>query len=366
MSMEISERDKQLLYIVIAIAILAGAFFFGFKNFSDKKAEYEAKTEQYNTEYAELIEYQKKRAEYVELTKQYGEKREEILASFEDGYNQENFIKTISDIESKDGVWVNGMEFVLPESVYEFVSVPGTYGVANTTSMEYIATYDEFKDMLASLLAINSKTTIVNMSAKYQEDTQLIEGEVTLTHYCIENLESKGPEVKIDLETGVDNIFDSSFVTSNSHTDGSEGSYILTDHDLAVIISQDEASNDSIIVGTTNDADAKDSISSDANETTELTITVDGKDGKYTISYQLGDEKYPSKNFEKGATFKPGDTLDLLVLSSIRADKKDKVAVKANLINNSDMKLNVLVSGDDESSPRFSAVKREGDIVIYR
>lgn len=368
MSMEISEKDKQLLYIVVAIAILAGAYFFGFKNFSDKADSYKAKTVQYNDMFNELIEHQKKRTYYSDITKQYTAEREEILAKYEDGYNQENFIKTISDIEAKDGVWVSDMEFQLPENIYQFTSVEGTYGFVNETTMEFVATYDEFKDFLASILAINSKTTISELAVEYDEENQVLEGELTLRHYSIGTLLSVGPEVQIDLDTGVTNIFDSNYVTSNTHTQGSEGSYILTDYDLAVIISQDDASNDSVIVGTTGDPDAKDSISNDINGTTELTITVDGSDGKYTISYQLGDEKYPAKNFEDGVNFKPGDTMDLLVLSSTRANKNDKVAVKANLINNSDMKLNVLVSGDDASSPRFTAAKREGkgEIVIYR
>lgn len=366
MSMEISEKDKQLLYIVAAVLILAAAFFFGFKNFTDQKDQYKEQTKTYNDEYTQLIELQKNRTEYQNLTEQYKIDRVAILEEFEDGYNQENIIKTISDIETQDSIWIKEMSFDESAVVYEFTSEKGLLGVENVMDMKFEGGYEEFKLLLKSLLDINSKTMIDKVKVKYKEDTQTLEGEISLKHYSVGTLLSEGPAVKIDLSTGVSNIFDSNVVTSNTQTSANAGSYILSDYDICTIISPDDATIDSVIVGTTNDAKAKDSLSSDKNETVELTITVDGKEGKYTVSYKLGDETYPAKKYEKGVSFEPGDTLDLLILSSARNGDKDKVAVKANLINNSDMKLNVLVSGDDASSPRFTAVTREGDITIYR
>lgn len=366
MNMEISDRDKQLIYIVAIIAIIAAAFFFGFKNFSDRKDEYKAQTQQYNDEYAALIEHQKNREEYKRMTTQYNEDREVILANYEDGYNQENMIKTINDIEQQDGVWISELAFAMPSDVYTFTSMENTFGVRNTTNIDFEASYTGFKDFLNSLLNIRSKTKINSVSVSYDEATQLLTGSVSIDHFSVATPASTGPTVNIDLPTGVGNIFDSDAVISNTHTQAANGSYILTDYDACVIISPDKSTLDAVIVGTTNDSAAKDSLSTDDNDTAELTIIFAGSDGKYTISYMLGDKQYPAKNFEKGVSFEPGNTLDLLVVSSLRDDNKDKVAVKANIINNTDMELNVLVSGDDTSSPRFSAVKREGEITIYR
>lgn len=366
MSMEISEKDKQLLYVVAALLILVAAFFFGFRNFSDKKDDYKEKTKEYNEQYSELIELQKNRNEYQNLTEQYKVDREAILAQYEDGYNQANLIKTVSDIEKQDSIWINEMSFTEPAVVYTFASEANLSGIENAVDIAFEGGYEEFKLLLASILDINSKTVISEMKVKYKEDTQTLEGEIALKHYSVAAPLSTGPNPTVDLPVGVSNIFDSNMVTSNTQTSANVGSYILSDYDICTIISPDDATIDSVIVGTTNDAKAKDSLSYDKNETVELTITVDGKDGKYTVSYKLGDKTYPAKNYEKGVSIKPGDTLDLLVLSSARNSDKDKVAVKANLINKSDMKLNVLVSGDDASSPRFTAVTREGDITIYR
>lgn len=365
-NMELSDKDKQLLYIVVAIAILAAAFFFGYRNFSSQKDSYKEQAQQYNDQYASLIEYQKNRENYKKDTAKFNEDREAILNGYEVGYNQENMIKTLNDIEKDDSIWFKELSFAQPEEVYTFTSESGTIGVSNATTIGFAGGYTEFKSMLASVLGINSKTKITTLNVTFDEANQILEGELGIEHYSLYKLGATGPDVNIDLPVGVTNIFDSNGVVSTSQTQASNGSYILTDYDVCMIISPDKSTFDSVILGTTNDDKAKDSVTVDDNATVEATITFNGSDGKYTVSYTLGDKKYPAKNFDAGAKLTPGDTLDLLVLSSPRDDNKDKVSVKANLINNTDMKLNVLVSNDDTSSPRFSAAKKEGEITIYR
>lgn len=366
MSLEMSDRDKTLIYVIVIFAILGAAYYFGFRNFSAQKESYKAEAASYDEEYSTLIELQKNRKQYTEDTERFETERANELTAFEDGYNQENFIKTMSDIEKASDVWLQSMKFDPQELLYQFSTEEGLNGYGNTTTMSFQGEYTGFKTFLASVLAINSKTVINTMNAKYDKESGIVICDLKVTHYSVGSIISTGPDVTIDMPAGISNIFDSDMVVSTTQSEASNADYILTDYDLCVVISPDNATIDSVIVGTTNDDGAKDSLSTDENATAELTITIDGSDGKYTVSYKLGDETYPSKNYEKGVSFKPGDTLDLLVASSIRDGKNDKVAVKANLINNSDMKLNVLVSGDDPSSPRFSAVTREGDIMIYR
>lgn len=366
MSMEISDRDKTLLYIVASILILAAAYFFGYKNFMDKRNDYKAQAQSAHEEYLTLIELQKNRKMYVDMTEKLNVAREQILTEYEDGYSQSNMIKELIDIEKSTAIWISEISFNLPENVYTFQSENGLLGIKNSTTISYEGSYTEWKLMLASMLNINSKTKIDSVSVKYDEADQLCEGEINISHYSVANAETLEPKVQYSLPAGISNIFDSAAVTSNTQTQAVNANYILTDYDVCILINPDKSTFDSVIVGTTNDSSAKDTVTSDENGSIDVTITVDGKDGDYTLSYKVGDKTYPARNYDKGVDFKPGDTLDLLVESSVRDGNDDKVAVKANLINNSDMKLNVLVHGDDTVSPRFSTATREGDITIYR
>lgn len=366
MNMEMSEKDKQLLYIVAALLIVAASYFFGYRNFANKTSEYKAQTQVYLDEYSRLFELQKNREQYTKMTTEYENQRAEILTAYKEGFSRQNLIMMLADIEDEKELWISEMQFVEEEVLYNFASEAGTCGVVNTTKMSFEAGYVEFKAFIDALLTMDSKTTIDTLNVTYDEELSLLDGEIVLSHYTIVTPTTVAPTVDIDLPVGVDNIFDSTAVVSGASTDGVNADYILTDYDACVVVNANDSTFDSIIVGTTNDSDAKDSLSVDENSTQELTMTVTGSDGKYTISYKLGDKTYPAKNYEKGANLKPGSTLDLLVLSSVRSGNKDKVAVKVNLINESDMKLNVLVSGDDTTSPRVSFDKREGDIEIYR
>lgn len=365
-NMEISDKDKQLIFIIAAIAIIAAAYFFGWRNFSDQKDAYKAQAKQYDDEYASLIEHQKKREEYKALTDVYTERKAEILGKYENDFSQEYLIKTLDDIEVADEAWFESYGFAQPEVVYAFTTEQNTAGVMNAISISYEGEYEVFKKMLTSYLDIKSQTKINTVSVSYDEANQLCKGEVSLSHFYVATPESSVPDVKLDMPVGVANIFDSEGVVSNVQTQGVNGSYILTDYDACITINPAESTMDAVIVGTTGDAKAKDSVSTDENKSNEVTITFSGSDGKYTVSYEVGGKQYPAKNFEKGVAFKPGKTLDLLVKSSARENNKDKVAVKANIINNTDMELNVLVSDDDTNSPRFTAGKREGKVTIYR
>lgn len=366
MSMEISDRDKTLLYIIASIAILGAAYFFGFKNFMDKRSAYKAQAQSYHDEYTELIELQKNRPTYVELTEKYGAARGQVLTEFEDGFSQSKMMKTLIDIETASGIWMSDLTFSLPENVYTFSSENGLFGVKNNTNIRFEGSYGEVKALLASLLNINSKTVVNSVLIEYDEANQLCAGMVEISHFSLANAATEEPKVDYSIPFGVSDIFDSAAVTSNTQTQGVNANYILTDYDVCIIISPDQSTFDSVIVGTTNDSSAKDTVTSDENDSIDVTITIDGNDGNYKVSYKVGDKTYPARNYDKGVDFDPGDTLDLLVESSVRDGNNDKVAVRANLINNSDMKLNVLVHGDDTVSPRFSAVTREGDITIYR
>lgn len=366
MSMEISDRDKTLLYLVAAIVILFAAYFFGFRNFNDKKDGFKAETVSINDEYNRLIEYQKKRQEYVDMTKKYKEDEELVLAEYSNTYTQESLIKLITDMEKNDNVFVKDIAFVEPQNVYTFTYRPELTGMKSDMNISFEGKYEEFKKFVNDVLAIDSKTIISQMSVSWNATDEFVDASLAISYFAVNDINKEQEQTKIDIPIGLGNIFKSNSVANTSVTSVQNANYILSDYDISVVISQADADMDAVIVGTTNDSKAKDSLANDTNGTQDLTITVDGSEGKYTVSYKLGKDTYPAKKYEEGVNFKPGDTLDILVLSSARTGNDDKVSVRAEIVNNTDMPLNILVSGDDTSSPRFSVTKKVGDITIFR
>lgn len=370
MSMELSDKDKNLLYIVVSLLILAAAYFFGFRNFADQTNTYKEKTENYNAEYSRLIEMQKNRTEYIEKTTKYEEDREKILNIYQDGYTQDDFIMELHTISEKDNIYISDITMSPTEVVYSFSTVAGTVGEVNSSEIEFECDYLSFKDFITDVLKMNTKTVANILDVEYEyEDERPVQGSITFQHYNLRDMETVDPVPTIDHPVGIKNIFDSTDMIIGAVAGGAaakNGDYILTNYDACVVVNSNTSGFDSVIVGTTNDSKAKDSISFADNASTDLKIIVNGKNGKYTIAYEMAGKQYPAKKFEEGVSFKPGDTLDLLILSSERASDKDKVAVKVALENKSDMKLNVLVYGDDKKSPRVTFTERNGDMEIFR
>ncbi|MCM1467461.1 MAG: hypothetical protein NC086_04885, partial [Alistipes sp.] len=160
MSMEISDRDKGLLYIVAAFAILFAAYFFGFRNFNDKKDTFKAETASINDEYNRLIEHQKKRQEYIDKTKKYREDEERILLDYSNTYSQESLIKLLGDMENSDQVYVKDVSFVEPQIVYSFAYRTELTGIQSDMNISFEGNYQDFKNFVNDILAIDSKTII--------------------------------------------------------------------------------------------------------------------------------------------------------------------------------------------------------------
>jgi len=104
----LQERDKIILYVLAAGIILAAAYFFGYKNFSEQRDKYKAEAASLNEEYNSLIVLQKNREQYKADTVTYQEARTELLSEFQDGYSQEDVIQTLVSLEdTKDLRWTD-------------------------------------------------------------------------------------------------------------------------------------------------------------------------------------------------------------------------------------------------------------------
>ena len=64
--------------------------------------------------------------------------------------------------------------------------------------------------------------------------------------------------------------------------------------------------------------------------------------------------------------FEPGNTLDMLIMSSPRIDSSDTGNINLSVTNDTDMPLNIKICNDDTKSSRVKITNRTGDITIYQ
>lgn len=365
MNINISEKDKKMLYAIVSILIVFAAWYFGYRPLSAKAAEYETKYEQLHTRYLELSEKMKNKSNYIADTEENLETYDEIIASFDSTYAQEYIMQYLINLENDTEAWMTRLEINTPELKHTFTTDTTVEGWGTPISLGFECEYLNFKKVIDFINTTSSKCTINAMNFMVDVNSGVLTGTVDMTKYAITSPFREVPSVKLDWPTGTDNIFSSSVFSATS-SDGSttaKGDAIATDYDMFITLNPTIADMDAIVMGL-KDND-KSNLSADVNKAETASITISGSNGKYTIAYKLGNTTYPAKNYDVGVNFNPGSTLDLLVMSSARTGDSDKTTLNVSIVNDTDMTLNIKVLDDDTTSPRFNIKSRSGKINIY-
>ena len=238
--MEISARDKKLLVYLLAISIIAGAYFFVAKPLLDKQAalteeisELQQRVTHYTEIYNNMESYEGKIAE---AQTKYNETCNKLFG----GLNQDNTIMMVKDLEDTTDVWIarlsfNEEEVVFGEAAAEGEAADGTGDVAATDAtdgtaaeggeaeaagpasiqgvrqdlnIDYAASYDNFKRFIEYIENYDERLFISSINATYSVDSGLVGGSIVLSQYAIlgTDKEYKAPEIS-NVQLGTDTIF---------------------------------------------------------------------------------------------------------------------------------------------------------------
>ena len=238
--MEISARDKKLLVYLLAISIIAGAYFFVAKPLLDKQAaltdeisELQQRVTHYTEIYNNMESYEGKIAE---AQTKYNETCNKLFG----GLNQDNTIMMVKDLEDTTDVWIARLSFqeeevVFGEAAAEGEAADGTGDVAATDAtdgtaaeggeaeaagpasiqgvrqdlnIDYAASYDNFKRFIEYIQNYDERLFISSINATYSVDSGLVGGSIVLSQYAIlgTDKEYKAPEIN-DVQLGNDTIF---------------------------------------------------------------------------------------------------------------------------------------------------------------
>ena len=243
--MEISARDKKLLVYLLAISIIAGAYFFVAKPLLDKQAaltdeisELQQRVTHYTEIYNNMESYEGKIAE---AQTKYSETCNKLFG----GLNQDNTIMMVKDLEDTTDVWIARLSFNEEEVVFgeaaaegeavDEASADGTGDVAATDAtdgtaaeggeaeaagpasiqgvrqdlnIDYAASYDNFKRFIEYIENYDERLFISSINATYSVDSGLVGGSIVLSQYAIlgTDKEYKAPEIN-NVQLGNDTIF---------------------------------------------------------------------------------------------------------------------------------------------------------------
>lgn len=227
----------------------------------------------------------------------------------------------------------------------------GLTGISTSTDFSYTAGYEEFKEFLEYIENYNDRMVITSLTASYAMDMNQVNGNFTLIQYALKG-EERNPVSFLEPEMiqGTNNIFTQASGVFNEGTNQGAQFFLM--------LNQPDADDEAFIMGQTSDVAEETYLVSDENKLQKATIEFEGADGEYTAYYSIGKEK----TAKEGIPFTADGQIGFEILSSERADDKDKVSVQVDIVNNTDTIVYLSVQNDDEENPRVTIKGKTGDI----
>lgn len=376
----ISERDKFLLCVIGSLLIVFLAYYFGFRGLTEKTAALQSEISTLNTKYTDLKDKAANAEQYAKDTENYNLLYDTLLSNYDSGFSQKATLLFTTNIESELDVWIRTVSMPEATAIYTFGNVTSTNpvsggGTVYTTDMKgykkavtysYECDYDTFKELLEYILEYDTRYTIDTVSCSYNEEDELMSGNISIAQYAVTGSDREYYEPEIDsIDLGTENLFVSE--TNPKRVIDADDFGIMTNYDISISLSSESSDLSSVVVGRRGLVSSQ--VSANTNDNVPVMINIEGENGEYMISYTVGENTYPvTDNNEKmtGVVFNPGRTMDLIVFSSARESEEDKAGAMVTINNNSDMALNIKVLNDDETSPRFNIESTNGSVQFYK
>lgn len=227
----------------------------------------------------------------------------------------------------------------------------GLTGISTSTDFSYTAGYEEFKEFLDYIENYNDRMVITSLTASYAMDMNQVNGNFTLIQYALKG-EDRNPVSFLEPEMlqGTNNIFTQASGVFNEETNQSAQFFLM--------LNQPDEDDEAFIMGQMSDVAEKTYLVNDENKLQKAAIEFEGTDGEYTAYYSVGKEK----TVKEGIPFTADGQIGFEILSSERADDKDKVSVQVDIVNNTDTIVYLSVQNDDEENPRVTIKGKTGDI----
>jgi hypothetical protein len=376
---KLAVKDKRLIYTLIIAAIIIAAFF-GYRAIDKQVDDLDKKTQELDSVYKDLQEKASHKNEYIVKTMVYDALYTRVINSYAAGLDEPVTIMDLADMEKTTDTWINQAAFTKVGTLYTFGQITSTnpskagksvystdmLGIGSTETISYEGTYEQLKTLINRINNTNKEYKIDSLQISYNKAEELVNGSMVVNYYAVTGMNRPWMDIDIPgVSQGTKNPFD-----SNTHTtkpvDQSALEKMKSDYDVYLALNAATSDVESIVLALRNDVIGTTKVSANSNDKEKVQIHITGTNGAYKISYQVGDNTYPVTDYDKGESFVPGESIDILVVSKERLSDDDKSTAVLTVINDSDKSVNLGVLNDDPENPRCIIEQTTGDIEILQ
>ena len=189
--LSITDSEKKLLFIVLALGILAASYFFGFTKLNEKAAEIEASNQADQATVTKLEGMVAKQAETEAETKKYQDNIKKIIAKYPSNIKQDKTISLVQDMQDEIEIDISSITFSMNKQVQAFSGDNKSVGKYALLNLSYTCDYDQFKNLLAYVKEFPDRTTIPFINATYDQKSGKLKGAINYKMYYLTNTDKK-------------------------------------------------------------------------------------------------------------------------------------------------------------------------------
>lgn len=183
----ITDSEKKLLLIVLALGILAASYFFGFTKLNEVAAEIEASNEKDEATKNQLEGMVARQAATERETESFKQGIKDIISKYPSDIPQAKAIYLVQEFQNIIGTDVDTMGFAMNRHVQSFSGDDAPTGKYANLTIQYSASYDQFKELLRYAAAFPDRTTLPSVTANFDQVTGLLKGTFNYKMYYLSN-----------------------------------------------------------------------------------------------------------------------------------------------------------------------------------
>lgn len=205
----LTDSEKRLLMIVMALGLLVCAYFFGFNKMMEQAKQVEASNQQDQAMVTQLEGMVARQGLTEQETQGYKDEIKRIIEKYPSALPQEKIIYLVQQMQDNTGVDFSSVSFVMDNVLYAFSNAENNpVGYYSSISLPFEATYDVFKTMVDYTKACKDRTTMPVVSANFDQATGNLSGAVTFRMFYLTNTDKAYEELPdTGIPSGVSNIF---------------------------------------------------------------------------------------------------------------------------------------------------------------
>lgn len=229
---KLSGRERNLLYLLVALMILFGAYQFGYVGLMEKAENLQKSNQELTDQYNELLIKEAQKDKYITETARLNTMTQILLDRFPANLSQEKSIMLMAGLENYANIKVNALTFngittfyendkSTDESSNDEENVPEGYyketiendlgsltGYKLNMTINYKAGYKGLKKCIKFINENQEKMNISSITASYDSSTGNLTGTIGINIYALSSNLSKFEDIKIPVEEiGTNNIF---------------------------------------------------------------------------------------------------------------------------------------------------------------